>query len=178
MFISKVLLEHSHIHSCAFYYGCLCTERPELSSLWQRPYLCWHSCCLALVLHTAYLSIITWQCIECSMCCYTAVHIFYYECRHASWEKNSEVYFECHTLKAHYCLDYSSIELGGKALHLLCSDNIAMLKWYNIHHHSQAIPNWKSTVRKMRKLKMKYPIRAEFPHLKTGWGRRSKQRKK
>lgn len=33
VFISKVLLEHNHIHSCMYCYGYFCTERPELSSL-------------------------------------------------------------------------------------------------------------------------------------------------
>ena len=45
--------------------------------------------------------------------------------------------FECHTFKAQYSLDFFVIELGGNALHLLCSDTIAMLNGYNIHQHYQ-----------------------------------------
>ena len=58
---------------------------------------------------------------------------FYYEYIHATQEKKSEVDFEGHTFKAPYSLDYFVTELGGKPLlHLLCRDNIAMLKDYNI----------------------------------------------
>ena len=70
-----------------------------------------------------------------------------------------------------YSIVWIILVLGGKALHLLCSDNIAMLKWYNIHHHSQTKHSSQysqltenSMVRKYYKTKTDYLITEEFLH--------------
>lgn len=39
--------------------------------------------------------------------------------------------FECHAFKVQWSVDYFVIELDGKALYLLCSDTIALLKEYS-----------------------------------------------
>lgn len=98
---------------------------------------------------------------------------------------HEKVYFECHTLKAQYCLDWIYWIRWQKALHLLCSDNIAMLKWHNIHHHSQtehSSPQYSQLTGSQQSEKSensKWNISSEQNSLtwKQGWGEGANKRK-
>ena len=69
-------------------------------------------------------------------CIVTLQYIFFIMSTDIPHEKRTVKYTLNVTLWR-YSIVWIILVLGGKALHLLCSDNIAMLKWYNIHHHSQ-----------------------------------------
>ena len=52
-------------------------------------------------------------------------------------EKKRKVDLECHAFKTEWSENYFATELDGKALCLLCSDTIAVLKEYYIRQHYQ-----------------------------------------
>jgi hypothetical protein len=66
-------------------------------------------------------------------------------------EKKRKVDFECHAFKAEWSANYF-IEFNDKALCLLCSDTVAVLKEYNIrrHYHTKHSTQYSQLTRKQR----------------------------
>lgn len=73
-----------------------------------------------------------------------------------------KVYFECHTFKAQYSMNFFVIELDGKELYLLYSDTIAMLNGYTTNQHYQIEHSSQKTNSQIRKFKMEFSSQQNF----------------
>lgn len=85
---------------------------------------------------------------------------------HCVKTKRKRVNFESHAFKIQWSVGYFVIELDGKALYLLCSDTVALLKEYSnlwhygiSTHHTNLV---KTIIRKLRECRVEYLITAEF----------------